>query len=177
MNTAPILIRSTNWEDVTTAYFEAATPNSHTVQDLHTYMVHGVPYTVDGQNIVLDYTPHEKETAKLLERELGGEIYMVPRINLPPGISTPDYLFRGMRFDLKTIFGQGKNVLYDAVAKRAAQSENFIFDLTQCPLDEAEISRQITLIYRSTHTRFVDVVILVKGVSITHILQRKKQQS
>ena len=46
---------------------------------------------------------HEKEIAELLEQELGGEIFMVPRINSPQGVSPPDYLFCGKGYDLKTI--------------------------------------------------------------------------
>lgn len=177
MSRVSMLQKSLVYEDVTAKYFDTATPNSHTVQDLHTYVVHGTAYTVDGKNVVIDYSPHEKEIAELLERELGGEIYMVPRVNHPPGVSTPDYLFRGAKFDLKRLFGTGKNTLYDAVAKRAAQSENFIFDITQCPLNESEIQRQISLIYKSTHTRFVDMIIVVKNRTIIQILKRKKQQS
>lgn len=177
VNKTSTLQKSSRLEDVTAKYFAAATPNSHEVQDLFTYVVCGTAYAVDGNTVVLDYTSQEKEIAELLEKELGGEIFMVPRINHPPGISTPDYLFRGMRFDLKRLFGCGKNTLYDAVAKKASQSENFIFDLTHCPLDEAEINRQIMLIYRSTHTRFVDTIIMVRDGAITCILKRVEKQS
>lgn len=163
--------------DVTEEYFASATPNSHVVVELRSYTANGHTYTVDGHNVVLDYSPREREAAELLERELGGEIYMVPRVNEPPGVSTPDYLFRGMRLDLKSPKGGGKNTLYDAIAKRRAQAENFIFDLTQCPLSDGEVARQIDLIYRSTHTRFADVIILAKNGAIERIFRREKQQS
>lgn len=158
--------------DVTEEYLRTATPDSHAVQDLQTYVADGVTYTVDGHNVVLDYSPHEKEIAELLEREIGGEIFMVPRVNNPEGVSTPDYLFRGARFDLKSPHGGGKNTLYDAIAKKAAQAGNFIFDLTECPLSEDEVSRQIALIYKSKHTKFVDVIITVKNGTITRIFRR-----
>lgn len=161
-------------ENVTEEYLRAATPGSHVVQDLRTYEVNGVTYVVDGRNVVLDYSPHEKEIAELLEQTLGGEIFMVPRINNPAGVPTPDYLFRGKRFDLKSPRGSGKNTLYDAIAKKAAQSENFIFDLSLCPLSEMEVSRQIELIYRSTHTTFVDVIIEVRDGAIVSIFRRKR---
>ncbi len=161
-------------ENVTEEYLRAATPGSHVVQDLRTYEANGVTYVVDGRNVVLDYSPHEKEIAELLEQTLGGEIFMIPRINNPAGVPTPDYLFRGKRFDLKSPRGSGKNTLYDAIAKKAAQSENFIFDLSLCPLSEMEVSRQIELIYRSTHTTFVDVIIEVRDGAIVNIFRRKR---
>ena len=89
--------------DVTAEYLRDATTNSHVVQDLLAYVVNGSAYVVDGHNVVLSYSSHEKEIAELLESELGGEIFMVPRVNSPEGISTPDYLFRGEAFDLKTL--------------------------------------------------------------------------
>jgi hypothetical protein len=165
---------SRNYIDVTAQWKETATPGSHTVQDLHEYTAKGVTYQVDGHNVVLDYSPHEKETAELLEREFGGEIYMVPRVNEPQGVSTPNYLFRGARFDLKSLKSGGKNVFYNVVAKKSAQAENFIFDLTDCPLDDKEINRQTELLFSSTHTKFIDTIVLLKNGEIIKVLKRNK---
>lgn len=74
--------------DVTAEYLRDATTNSHVVQDLLAYVVNGSAYVVDGHNVVLSYSSHEKEIAELLESELGGEIFMVPRVNSPEGISS-----------------------------------------------------------------------------------------
>lgn len=166
---------SRNYIDVTTQWRETATPGSHTVQDLLEYTAKGVTYQVDGHNVVLDYSQHEKEIAELLEREFGGEIYMVPRINEPQGVSTPDYLFRGARFDLKSLKSGGKNVFYNVVAKKSAQAENFIFDITDCPLDDdKEINRQTELLFSSTHTKFIDTIVLLKNGEIIKVLKRNK---
>lgn len=165
---------SQNYADVTAQWKETATPGSHTVQDLHEYTVKGVTYKVDGHNVVLDYSPHEKEIAELLEREFGGEIYMVPRVNDPQGVSTPDYLFRGSRFDLKSLKSGGKNVFYNVVAKKSAQADNFIFDLTDCPLNDKEITRQTELLFSSTHTKFIDTIVLLRNGEIIKILKRNK---
>ena len=98
--------------------YAAATPNSHRVQDLQEYAVGGMTYKVDGHNVQLDYSAHEKEIAELLERELGGEIYMVPRVNNPQGVRTPDYLFRGKGYDLKTLESKaGQNTIYQRIKK------------------------------------------------------------
>lgn len=165
---------SQNYADVTAQWKETATPGSHTVQDLHEYTVKGVTYRVDGHNVVLDYSPHEKEIAELLEREFGGEIYMVPRVNDPQGVSTPDYLFRGSRFDLKSLKSGGKNVFYNVVAKKSAQADNFIFDLTDCPLNDKEITRQTELLFSSIHTKFIDTIVLLRNGEIIKILKRNK---
>lgn len=160
--------------DITGKWYPDAKPNSHTVQDLQSYTVDGITYDVDGHNVVLDYSAHEKEIAELLEKEVGGEIYMVPRVNNPQGVSTPDYLFHGARFDLKSLKSDGKNVFYNTVAKKSAQAENFIFDLTDCPLNDDELNRQTALLFSSTHTKFIDTVVLVKNGKILRVLKRNK---
>ena len=165
---------ASRYSDVTAQWMETATPNSHTVQELQAYTANGVTYEVDGHNVVLDYSPHEKEVAELLERELGGEIYMVPRVNNPEGISTPDYLFRGLRLDLKSLSGKGRNTLYNAIVKKSAQAENFVFDLTNCPLSNEEINRQVSSLFRSAHTSFIDMLLLVQNGKIVCILKRNK---
>ena len=170
----PLSGQKEKYTDVTAQWRETATPNSHQLQDLQEYTTGGVTYKVDGHNVVLDYSPHEKEIAELLEREFGGELYMVPRVNNPQGISTPDYLFRGKRFDLKDIHGNGKNAFYNAVAKKAAQAENFIFDISKCQLDEEEVKRQIALLFSSMHTSFVETVVLIKNGKVLRIQKRNK---
>ncbi len=120
----------TGYEDVKGKWYLNAKPNSHPVKDLHTYAVNGTTYTVDGHNVVLDYSPHEKEIAELLEQEIGGEIFMVPRVNNPQGVKTPDYLFHGNGYDLKTIGkNAGENTIFNRVKKAVGQTRRFIIDL------------------------------------------------
>ena len=95
--------KAVTFTDITGKWYPNAKPNSHPVLELQEYTPGGETYKVDGHNVVLDHDPHEKEIAELLEREVGGEIYLVPRVNNPQGVSTPDYLFHGRGYDLKTL--------------------------------------------------------------------------
>nr|DAP96356.1 MAG TPA: minor capsid protein [Caudoviricetes sp.] len=160
--------------DITKNWYANATPNSHPVLELQEYKTGGASYKVDGHNVVLDYNAHEKEIAEVLKREIGGEIYLVPRVNSPAGVSTPDFLFHGARFDLKTIRGNSKNTVYNAVAKKAAQSENFILDFTECQLSAEEIDRQTIALFHSKHTAFIDTVVLMKEERIIKVLHRNR---
>lgn len=159
--------------DVTEEWFRDAQPDSHEVTDLFEYIVDGITYKVDGKYVRLDYSDREKEVAQLLEHRLGGELFMVPRILNPPGISTPDYLFRGEAFDLKELQGTSKNLIYNVISKKKRQACNFILDISCCPLPEEELCRQVDGIYWSKHTTFVDKIILVKGGEIRRIFRRK----
>ena len=169
-NTSPKML----YKDVTDDWLKNATPNSHNVVDLLEFKIGEVTYVVDGKYVVLDYSEKEKQIGELLKNKLGGEIYMVPRVLKPNGISTPDYIFRGERFDLKQLFGESKNLVYNAIAKKKNQSNNFILDITECPLFTETIYEQAEQIYRSTHTRFVDTIIIIKEGNILKILTKNK---
>lgn len=172
-STAPAT-RSAVFTDITGYWYPNARPNSHPVLELQEYTSKGVTYRVDGHNVVLDHDAHEKEIAELLEREVGGELYLVPRVNEPQSVPTPDFLFHGARYDLKTLHGSSKNTIYNAVAKQADQADNFVLDITNCPLSEDEIYEQAAALFRSTHTKFIDTVVLVRDMKIIRVLQRNK---
>ena len=63
----------------------------------------------------IDLKKEEKEIADLIAGKYGKSVQMVPRINFPLGVFTPDYLIDGKKYDLKTIHGVGKSVIFDAV--------------------------------------------------------------
>lgn len=152
-----------NYTDVTKEWIDNATPNSHKVQDMQYFEHNGVKYNVDGKNVVLDYSKGEKEAAEWLENTFGGELYMIPRINNPEGIKTPDYIFRGNKWDLKTINGSGKQVLYHSVYKKSGQSNNFIFDVSTSKLNMNEIIQQIDKLYKRKDIPFINEIIVKKG--------------
>ena len=161
------------YHDITGNWYPDAVPNSHPVQDLQSVTVDGVTYQVDGHNVVLSYSPHEKEIAELLEREVGGELYMVPRVNNPQGVSTPDYLFHGKGYDLKTIGATtGKNPLVNRVKNAKRQARNFIFDMTNSTLSNQALSEQIEKIFHDRETQFVDEIVILRDGKIEQVLKR-----
>lgn len=164
------------YEEITGRWYPDATPGSHEVKDLLEYTApDGKTYKVDGHHVKFTYTKHEKEIAELLEREIGGEIYMVPKIDYPLGVRTPDYLFHEKPYDLKTIEGSGKNVLSSAIGKKKGQSPNFIFDTDPSPLSTEEVIQQVKRLYSSKYTRFVDEIVIIKDSHIRCVYRRKKE--
>lgn len=164
---------NTAYTDATKAWYEEATPNSHPVSDLQELTINGSTYRVDGRNVVLDYSAHEKEIAELLEKEFGGEMQMVPRINNPQGISTPDYLFRGERYDLKTIGKTtGKNPLFNRIKNAKGQAENFVLDITNAKLEQKFVDEQLGKVFWSNNTKYVKKIILVRDGRILKIVVR-----
>lgn len=167
-------IQNSNFRDVTKEWLDSATPNSHIVEELNEYTKEGIIYKVDGKHVIMDYTSKEKQIAQLLENTFGGDIKMVPRVNNPLGVSTPDYLYDGKAYDLKCISGNSKNTLYNAVSKKKKQSPNFIFDITESRLTEAEILDQIGRLYTSKHTTWIEEIIVVKKGKVKNVIVKKK---
>lgn len=164
--------------DVTKNWYPNAKPNSHPVRDLQEYVVNGVTYKVDGRNVQLDYKPYEKEIAELLEREVGGEIFMVPRVNNPQGVSTPDYLINGKAYDLKTLTKAAtENTIFNRVKKARKQACNFIIDVTDTALSEETIDNQIKKIFTNNSTTFVDEIAIIRNGSIMKVVKRAQKRS
>ena len=162
-----------SYQDVTENWYPDSKPGSHEVQDLQTYEVNGQTYTVDGKNVVLDYKPHEKAVAEILARDVGGETFMVPRVNNPQGVSTPDILFNGEKYDLKTINpGATSNTLFNRVQKAIKQADRFILDVTDSGLSEDIINEQIRKIFWSKHTKTVKEIVIVSNNKIDKVMRR-----
>lgn len=170
------LERIQGFEDITDEWKKTATPNSHDVEEIYKYKIKDSVFTVDGKNVLLDYSDKERRIAELLKEELGGKISLVPRVLNPQGVSTPDYIFRDEAFDLKELSGTSKNLVYNAIAKKKKQASNFILDISKSPLDENEITRQIEEIYWSRHTMFVQKIIVIKDEKIRKIYKRNREK-
>ena len=165
--------KAVTFTDITGRWYPDADPNSHPVLELQEYASGGATYKVDGHNVVLDHDAHEKEIAELLEREVGGEIYLVPRVNNPQGVPTPDYLFHGRGYDLKTLSEKaGPNTMFQRVKKAKRQSRYFIIDVSDTKLDREMIDQQISKIFWSENTRFVDEIVIINDGHIVRVAKR-----
>lgn len=69
------------------------------LQDLMFYIADdGAKYYVDSKNVILDYSYKEKNIVRMLINKFGGTLYMVPRVNNPEGIRTPDFIWTGEKW-------------------------------------------------------------------------------
>lgn len=142
------------------------------VSELQEYIIKGIVYKVDGKHIILHPTEPERNVAAILSEKYGKNVEFVPQVMYPLGIQTPDYLIDGVKFDLKSPTGRGKNLLSGMLAKKKKQSPNFIFDITGCPLSEEVIESQINGLYASQHTRFVEKIVVINNEKIFKVYDR-----
>lgn len=160
------------YEDITTKFCDK---KQYKLEQQQYYETNdGTKYDVDGKYIVLDSTKREIEVAKLLGEVFGGTIKLIPKVNEPPGIKTPDYIINDEKFDLKGISGNSKNTLYNSLGKQKRQANNFIFDISDTKMDKEEAIKQIESIYQSKNRKWVQILILIENAEILKIYKRVK---
>lgn len=162
-----------NYVDVTEEWLRESTPNSYKVEDQLYYEHGGVKYEVDGRKVVLDYSKKEREVAEWLENTFGGEIKMIPRVNYPEGIKTPDYIFRGIIFDLKEINGSSVRTIDDSVKSNREQATNFILELKNSE-NLSDMLNNIEKIYSSPQRSWINIVIVKSNNNVIKIYKRKR---
>ena len=133
----------------------------------------GKTYVVDGHNVVSDNSNYEHQVASWLSSKTGLKVDILPRVNNPDGISTPDYLVDGVPFDLKEITGSGKNVIDGNLRKTKKQTNNIILDITKTPLSREEIMGQLGQIYK-VGRRGLETVIVKDGNELLYVLTPTK---
>lgn len=121
---------------------------------------------------MLDYSDKEKRIAEWLENTFGGELYMIPRVNNPASISTPDYLWNDEYWDLKEITGNGKHTLDSAIKKKKSQSQRFIFDITNSEMSIIEADKQVQKIMSSRDRKWIKRL-LVKKDTIVKVYKKR----
>ena len=133
----------------------------------------GNKYNIDGRNVKIKANKKERTVANLMGETYGGQVKLVPVVLNPKGIKTPDYIINGEKFDLKEIFGNGKNTLDTAISKKKEQSTNFIFDISNTEMQTMEAIKQIQGIYKSNNRVWVEQIILIKDNKVLKIYKRK----
>lgn len=137
------------------------------------YTVGDTRYKVDGKHVILHPDAQERQIADMLGAKYGKNVEFVPQVIFPQGVQTPDYMVDGDRFDLKSPIGKGKNLIYGLIAKKRKQADNFIVDISNCPLSVEEIMVQIEGLYMSPRVGFLEKVVLVKNMEILKVYGRK----
>lgn len=133
----------------------------------------GNTYIVDGHNVVSDHSNYEHKVAHWLSTKTGLKVDILPRVNNPERINTPDYLLNDIPFDLKEVTGSGKNVIDGNLRKTKKQAPNIIFDITKSPLYREEIMRQIEQVYKIGR-RELQITIVKDGDELLCVLIPKK---
>lgn len=107
-------------------------------------------YKVDNHHVKYDNRENEKEVAIWLVKRINKRITLIPEIEYPLGIKHPDYRIGNEYYDLKTIYGSSKQMIYHKIRHQKEQSISFILYIDKtCSLKLSDIKYQINSIFRS----------------------------
>lgn len=134
----------------------------------------GTKYNVNGRHVILNPSEREIRVARLLGEMLGGKVNIIPKINEPPNIKTPDYIINNEKYDLKQITGKGKYVIEGNLRGKREQANNFIIDITNAKIDLKEAERQIRSIYISKRYWWVNKIFVIKDSKLEKAYEKQK---
>ena len=169
----PVSTEEKQYIDITEEMIKKDKQNFKLIEQQYYIDESGNRYNVDGKYVLLEPTEREKEVANMLGELYGGNIKIIPRINEPKGIKTPDYIVKNKRYDLKQIKGNGKYVIQGNLKGKQKQADNFIIDITKSEINIEEAVKQIENIYSSKHFLWLDRIVLLKDKEFLKIYKRK----
>lgn len=91
----------------------------------------GKKYKFDGHFIKYSFDEGEEKFAEWLSNLTDKQIILMPKINFPLNVKVPDYKIGNRYYDLKTIYGNDKQVIYHKIRGKKEQSKRFIFDISE----------------------------------------------
>ena len=150
----------------------------YTVKERKFYKYNGKIYRISKYNnhVVLDYSYKERKMAEWIAQHFGGKIYINPRINIPMGIATADYIWNNELWDLKTMSENAisKTRAVDNIIKTAKkQTTNIILDITKTKLSNDNIIKQVKKIYNTKGRNWIDKIIIIRNYKVIKIYKRK----
>lgn len=168
-----------NYQDITKFYLDKKIKKIGKViskiEILEYYELDGKKYYIDGKYIKICAKDIEIQVAKFLKDTFGETVYLIPKVDYPPNIPTPDYLWQEEYWDLKEILGNSKRNVDDKIKKAKLQSSNFIIDNSKLIMSNEEAIRQIEHIYRDKERWWVDKIILIENNKIIKAFKRVKE--
>ena len=120
----------------------------------------------------MDHSEHEKQVAQMLATKYGKRVELLPRIVIPEKTPVADYLIDGVKYDLKSIRGSGKDAIRDAIKRKEKQAHNFVLHVGRTELKSSEIEAQVQNVYRAKNTRFVRNLVVIDDNKVLRVYER-----
>ena len=161
----------TNFNEISREFLNSKTIKGRKVKNLPKSKYKIMNFKGD-YNLVFDHDEYEKNIANWLAREIGGEIYLCPRVELPKGIRTPDYIWDNEKWDLKSINSHGKNTINTAIKNTKNQSKNVILNLIDDTYTYDDVYKEMNRIFSNSRYSYIEKVLLVENYKLRNIFKR-----
>lgn len=156
----------------TTDLWEKPKENIGKVIERKFVVIGGTQHEIDGKKIEFCPSVREREVAEILQKWTGGTVELMPKVNYPKGVRTPDYMLNGAEFDLKSPTGSGKNTISHNVESIKGQARGLVLDISKTGLSEGEVIEQLRKAYRSKRCAHLNITIIVSEDKVIHTFER-----
>lgn len=134
------------------------------------FLYKGKKYIIDGHNVKYEFRKGEKEFAVWLSNNSNKKITLLPKINVPESIKTPDYIIDNEYFDYKYTTGASNQLIFHNLYGKESQSSNFIIEINNKKLSMADLYEQVEYTYKKLN--WVDKIAIKKEENFV-IFKRK----
>ena len=155
-----------NYIDITKKWLgEKSTNNSIKIYDIgDTFTFRCNKYKLDGKLVKYSLNNNEYEFAKWLSNKTNKKIHLVPKINIPENIQTPDYKIGNEYWDLKTLSANNNSnqPIFHIIQNKNKQACNFIVDASLSKHSINDLLKEIDNIIRDNKLTWINKIAVKK---------------
>ncbi|WP_311486588.1 hypothetical protein [uncultured Anaerococcus sp.] len=160
-----------NFKEISDSFINSKKIKGKKVKKLPESM-YGIMKFKRDYNLVYDYSKDEEKVAQWLSDNIGGSIYLCPRVELPKNIKTPDYIWDNEKWDLKDINKHSKNTINTAINNTKKQSNNVILNLIDTTYTDKDLTIEMKRIYSNSRYNYINKIIVLQGFVLRKVYKR-----
>ena len=98
-----------------------------------------------------------------LMQMFNSSVYILPKVLLPEGIKTADYLINNEKWDLKGVKSTRNTAIYTSIRKQERQASNFIFDISRTKVTIKPASHQVEDLFKHKDFKWFKKAVIKKN--------------
>ncbi len=147
--------------EISNSFIDSKKIKGSKVRKLPRSMYHIMKFK-NNYNLVYDHNREEKKVAQWLSDNIGGLIYLCPRVELPKKVKTPDYIWDNEKWELKGINKHSNSTINTAINNAKKQSNNVILNLIDTSYTDDELTIEMRRIYSNPRYNNINKIIVLQ---------------
>lgn len=160
------------FEDITDEFTHSKRHKGQKVERLPISMYPDMGFD-ESYRLAFDHDAIEKNVAQWLSDEIGGKFYLCPRVQIPKRVRSPDYLWDGEWWDLKSVYSHGRNTVTTSIGNARGQSENVILNLVDSSYEDSDVYIEMSRVFNSGRYAYIKRILVVEDYRVRFVFKRK----
>lgn len=164
-----------NYIDITKCYVGKKKSRGQIIYKYYFISDDGEKYYVSKNKVILDPSIEEIRMAKWFSSLGDDVVYINPKVNYPPGISTSDYIYKDEKWDLKIVGVNAtstKRAVDNIIKTTKNQTNNIILDITKSKLDRENIIEQVKTVFLTRGRQWIRQIVIVDDYKVLKAYKR-----